>query len=105
MKYCTNRTYHHFFTNLANPLKIDIILSLREKDMSVTALTKDLRGEQSKVSHALASLKKCNIVQAKQKGKQRIYSLNKKTIVPMLKIIDKHALTQCESCAFRNKKK
>lgn len=91
-----NSTYHIFFTNLANPLRIKIISSLRNKEKNVTELSKDLKVEQSKVSHALSSLKCCNIVKVKQKGKQRIYFLNKKTIVPMLKLIDKHAKTFCE---------
>ena len=91
-----SNTYHVFFTNLANPLKINIILNLREKEKSVSNISKDLKVEQSKVSHALSSLRCCNIVQVRQKGKQRIYFLNKKTIVPMLKLIDKHAKNFCE---------
>lgn len=90
-----NSTYHIFFTNLANPLKIDIITTLKERQRSVTEIAKRLNVEQSKVSHALASLKCCNIVEVKQEGKQRIYFLNKRTIVPMLKLIDKHAKTFC----------
>ena len=103
MNICTYKTYHHFFGNLSNPLKVDIILSLRKKEKNVTEISKDLKGEQSKISHSLASLKKCNIVQSKQKGKQRIYSLNKKTIVPMLELIDKHAQAQCNKCSFKRK--
>jgi len=91
-----DNTYHVFFTNLANPLKIKIILNLRKKEKNVSQLIKELKVEQSKVSHALSSLKDCNIVKVKQKGKQRIYFLNKNTIVPMLKLIDKHATTYCE---------
>ncbi len=91
-----NSTYHIFFTNLANPLRIDIVTLLKNKERNVTEISKYLKVEQSKVSHALSSLKCCNIVDSKQKGKQRIYSLNKKTIVPMLKLIDKHAKTFCQ---------
>lgn len=95
-----NSTYHIFFTNLANPLRIDIVTLLKEKERSVTEIAKSLNVEQSKVSHALSSLKSCNIVDVNQKGKQRIYSLNKKTILPMLKLIDKHAKTFCSgNCA------
>ncbi len=90
-----NSTYHIFFTNLANSLRIDIVTLLNEKEKNVTEISKLLKVEQSKVSHALSSLKCCNIVEVKQKGRQRIYSLNKKTIVPMLKLIDKHAKTFC----------
>lgn len=90
-------TYHVFFTNLANELKINIIQSLKVKEKNVTELAKDLKVEQSKISHALSSLRCCNIVNVKQKGKQRVYALNKKTIVPMLKIIDKVSV-HCKSC-------
>jgi DNA-binding transcriptional ArsR family regulator len=96
-------TYNIFFTNLANPLKIKIILSLREKEKNVNDLSKELGGEQSKVSHALTSLKRCNIVKMKQEGKQRIYFLNSKTIIPMLKLIDEHATNYC-NCKTCNAK-
>lgn len=92
----SNKTYHIFFGNLANPLKIDIILSLKTKEKNVTDLANSLKVEQSKVSHALASLRCCNIVEVKQKGKQRVYALNKDTIVPMLNLIKKHATFHCD---------
>jgi len=88
-------TYHIFFGNLSNPLRISILLSLREKERSVSELSKELSIEQSKISHALSSMKKCNIIKAKQRGKSRIYSLNKKTMSPILNLIDKHAETFC----------
>ena len=99
------KTYNIFFTNLANPLKIKIILSLREKEKNVTELSKTLKVEQSKISHAVASLKCCNIVNVKQEGKQRIYCLNKKTIIPILNLIDKHAIKNCgKFCSCGGKK-
>lgn len=105
MKPNSDNPYHIFFTNLANPLKISIIISLTEKEKNVTELSKKLNIEQSKISHALSSLKGCNIVQAKQKGKQRVYFLNKKTIIPMLKLIDKHTSFYCKSkCRLKMKK-
>jgi len=101
-----NQTYHVFFTNLANKLKIDIILSLKDKEKNVTELSKELDVEQSKISHALSSLRCCNIVKVKQKGKQRIYLLNKETIIPMLKLIENHSKTFCKGiCSGRCKNK
>ena len=101
----TNTTYHVFFSNLSNPLRIEIVSALKNKDMSVNELSKKIKVEQSKLSHALANLRKCNIVNVKQDGKERIYSLNKKTILPILKLIDKHAISfckgECKNCAFR----
>lgn len=96
MFHMNNSTYHIFFTNLANPLKIKIITLLKEKEKSVTELTKSLKVEQSKISHALASLRNCRIVNVKQEGKQKVYSLNKETIIPMLDLIDKHSKNFCD---------
>ncbi|MEK6917680.1 MAG: metalloregulator ArsR/SmtB family transcription factor [Nanoarchaeota archaeon] len=92
-----NASYHFFFSNLANPLRIDIVLSLRDKEKSVTKLYKELGVEQSKLSHALASLRCCNIVESKKQGKERIYFLNKKTIMPILNLIDKHSTNFCKT--------
>jgi DNA-binding transcriptional ArsR family regulator len=103
-----NSTYHIFFSNLSNQLRISIISSLKEKEKNVSELVKDLKVEQSKISHALKNLRNCKIVEAKQQGKERIYFLNKKTILPMLNLIDKHAKSfcKCECCAKKcNKSK
>jgi len=85
-----------FFSNLASPLRIQIVEKLKESPSNVSELSKKLKVEQSKLSHALANLRCCNIVNVEQKGKQRIYSLNKKTIIPILDLIDSHAKTFCK---------
>jgi len=90
--------YHLFFGNLANPLKVDIISELKKGSQSVLELAEKLNVEQSKLSHALASLRCCSIVNVKQEGKKRVYSLNKETILPMLKLIDKHESKFCGRC-------
>ncbi len=92
----TKNTYHIFFSKLSNKLRINIISSLKEKPKSVGELSKELKIEQSKLSHALKELKDCNIVKAEQKGKQRIYSLSK-TIIPILRLIDCHS-KNCKKC-------
>jgi DNA-binding transcriptional ArsR family regulator len=90
--------YYPFFQNLANPLKIMIVGELKENPSSVLDLAKKLNVEQSKLSHALTSLKNCSIVNVKQEGKKRIYYLNKETILPMLEILDKHESKFCSKC-------
>lgn len=97
MKKHTNK-YYPFFANLSNPLKIDIISELKNGHLSVLELARKLRVEQSKLSHALASLRCCSIVDVEQRGKKRVYSLNKETIVPMLKILDGHEKKYCKCC-------
>ncbi|OGJ13190.1 hypothetical protein A3K82_01265 [Candidatus Pacearchaeota archaeon RBG_19FT_COMBO_34_9] len=102
--YMNHHSYNIFFTNLANPLKIGIILALRKKERNVGDIAKELSVEQSKISHALKSLKNCKIVNVKNRGKERIYSLNKKTILPMLELIDKHAICYCKNkCCVKEK--
>lgn len=76
-----------FFRSLANPLKLKIINKLMKKSMNVNELTSSLNEEQSKISHALSPLKSCNIVSVKKDGKERIYTLNKKIVVPVLKLV------------------
>ncbi|HTY44221.1 MAG TPA: metalloregulator ArsR/SmtB family transcription factor [Patescibacteria group bacterium] len=90
-----HESYYFFFGKLANPLRMGIILSLREGDKSVSEITEELQVEQSKISHALCSLKNCNILMMRQDGKQRIYSLNKDTIVPILKLVEEHSNKHC----------
>ncbi len=93
MKY---KTYHIFFSKLANPLRIKIISALDENSSSVSQLVQKLKVEQSKLSHALKELRECNIVKVKKEGKQRIYSLSK-SIVPILRLIECHSKT-CKKC-------
>lgn len=95
MKRETYKTYHIFFCKLSNPLRIKIISSLNKKEKSVSELVKELKVEQSKLSHALGELRDCSIVNVKQKGKERIYSLSP-TIKPILKLIDIHANACCK---------
>jgi DNA-binding transcriptional ArsR family regulator len=104
----SSHTYHVFFSNLASPLRVDIISALNEKEGEcVSELSERLRVEQSKLSHALSALKKCNLVDSKRKGKRKIYFLNKSTMIPILKIIDRHAKYHCKGkcldCIFRKK--
>jgi len=91
-----NNTYHIFFSKLSNPLRIDIISSLEGRGKSVSRLSQELKIEQSKLSHALKELRSCNIVEVRQLGKERIYSLSD-TIKPILKLIDLHG-RKCRGC-------
>jgi len=91
------KTYHVFFSKLANPLRIKIISSLDKGEKSVNELVKELKVEQSKLSHALKELKSCSIVNVKIKGKKRIYSLSP-TIKPILRLIDCHGGKYCAGC-------
>jgi len=86
-------TYVQFFGTLAEPAKLDILKLLREKPQNVTQISKKLNFEQSRVSHNLKKLKDLGFISVKPDGKQRIYEIDKKTILPLLALIDTHVDT------------
>src|SRR3989338_6765530 len=88
-----------FFNNFAQKTKLKIILTLKDKPLSVSEISKQINEEQSKVSHNLKKLAQCNIVKAEQKGKLRIYSLNKETVLPLLQLVEKHVQGHCQGCS------
>ncbi|HIH55550.1 TPA: winged helix-turn-helix transcriptional regulator [Candidatus Woesearchaeota archaeon] len=92
------RSYNDFFQTLANPTNQSIIQELLKRPMNVTQLTEKTKLEQSHISHSLKKLYECKIVDVKRDGKQRIYSLNKDTIIPIIEIVDKHAKKMCPKC-------
>lgn len=89
------KSYETFFVNFANKTKFDIIMALRSGSLNVKTITKRLNEEQSVISHNLRKLNDCHIVEVKKVGKERIYSLNKDTVTPMLKIVEKHVEKYC----------
>ncbi|MBU0466116.1 MAG: metalloregulator ArsR/SmtB family transcription factor [Nanoarchaeota archaeon] len=93
-----SRSYDSFFANFSNGTRLAIILCLKEKALSVGEIVEKVGGEQSNVSHHLEHLRRCKILNVEKKGKKRIYSLNKKTVMPMLRLVEKHVCNNCESC-------
>ena len=83
-------TYIGFFKTLCNETRMGIVFCLKEKPLSVNQISKELGMEQSRVSHNLKCLENNGFVKVERKGKQRIYSLNKETIVPILNDAKKH---------------
>ena len=70
-------------------------MCLKKGSFSVTEIAEKVKEEQSKVSHNLIKLASCHIVEVEQKGKKRIYSLNKETVLPILKILETHVKKNC----------
>lgn len=84
-----------FFNTLANKTRLKILYILREGEKSVNEIVEESGFEQSLISHNLKLLRDCSFVNVEIRGKQRIYSLNDKTIVPLFDIVDKHMREQC----------
>lgn len=88
--------YKEFFKTLGNRQRIEIVLCLLSGDKNVTEIVECLKAEQSSVSHNLKRLLKCAFIFVKPNGKERIYSVNKKTIAPLFGLIKKHANKYCK---------
>lgn len=93
----------HFFLTLSNPRRVRILQLLdKEGPKNVSEIVNILKVEQSAVSHCLKKLFDCHFVYVNQVGKERVYSLNKRTIKPLLRQIEKHVEKYCvENCEHK----
>ena len=97
----SNHSYTHKCLNiLGNELRLNIIASLRKKELTVTELCNSLNKEQSAVSHALQQLRHCSFVDYKKKGKERVYFLKSKIFEqddkPIFELVSEHVATYCK---------
>lgn len=92
------RAYNAFFQNFANRSNLALITLLRGRGMGVCELAKMAGMEQSAASHCLRKMHSCNIVTFEKKGRERIYSLNGATVLPLLKLVDRHVAKNCKGC-------
>lgn len=88
--------YKFFFHTLANKTRLEIIHALLDGEMNVTELTKKLKMKQSTISHTLKRLLLCQFIHIRREGPSHYYSLNKETIEPLLKLIDRHVNKFCK---------
>lgn len=87
--------YDLFFGSLANPNRLQILITLRHGQKNVTEICTSTGFEQTMVSHNLKRLERCGMVFVERKGKNRNYSLNQNTIKPLMTLIDKHMGRYC----------
>lgn len=88
-------SYDRFFSVFANSTRLKIINALYSRDMFVGELCKAVSEEQSKVSHNLKCLLRCNFVSVRREGRRRLYGLNSSTIKPMLELVNRHVMDSC----------
>jgi ArsR family transcriptional regulator, cadmium/lead-responsive transcriptional repressor len=90
-KTVTIKPYALFFQSLANQTRMQMLHLLAEKGgMNVSEICGELGLEQTLVSHNLKCLAFCGLVTTSREGKTRVYSVNAKTVFPLLKIVDNH---------------
>ena len=90
MKKVSFDLYQQFFKTFSNRTRFEIIKLLRNGQKSVNEISKELGFEQSRVSHNLKKLECCGFVTSEYKGKLKIYSIDKKYMLPIIKNIDKY---------------
>ena len=87
--------YKLFFGTLVSEPRLKIINLLRKKKRNVSEIMRDLKMDQTSVSHDLARLKQHGFVKSEIEGKFRYYNLNEETIKPLMEIIEKHMGQYC----------
>lgn len=96
-------SYKDFFATLAADKRLDILQYLHTNGaQNVSEISLGTGQEQSAVSHSLKKLLGCQCVHVEVRGKNRYYSLNSETIVPLLGLVDTHLKnychTSCQDC-------
>lgn len=88
-------SYKVFFGTLVSEARLKIINSLRKGKKNVSELMKELKMDQTSMSHNLARLRRCGFVLTEREGKFVYYKLNSGTIKPLMDIIEKHMSGNC----------
>lgn len=90
-------SYKQFFATLSADSRLDILQQLQEKGpQNVSEIADGTGQEQSAVSHSLRKLLACECVHVEVRGKNRYYTLNSETIIPLLKLADRHIEQFCQ---------
>ncbi len=89
-------SYNKFFEVISGKTRLRIIESLTGSDMCVGDICECTGEEQSKISHNLRILLECHVVNQRKEGKRRFYSLNEKTIVPIMRLVNEHVKSNCK---------
>lgn len=85
-----------FFETLGSQKRWEIVTLLEDGSRRATEIAEKLGYEQSLISHHLTRLLTCGFVHVQLNGTERVYSLNKKTIKPLLRLVHQHIETYCE---------
>lgn len=97
--------YELFFEALANRLRMRILLATLRQPLNVKQIMEQTGEEQSKVSHALDSLRSCKLVSVSAQGRQRLYEANREILVPLLKLVDAHSCKMCQAGCEQQRRK
>lgn len=72
---------------MANPIRLRILLALREKPMCVCELTEYLNEKQPLISQHLAILKDSGLVEAKRMGNRIQYNISDGRVIDIISLM------------------
>ena len=114
MKERLNKHQAEYFRALAHPLRIAIIETLREGELTVSEIIEKLRIEQTNASQQLAVLRNTNVISARKQGTSVYYSARNPAIFKLLDLTNRvlenqlrevrHLLKEIESKENRRKR-
>jgi ArsR family transcriptional regulator, zinc-responsive transcriptional repressor len=81
-------SYELFFKVLGNKTRLGIVEALKARPMNVSQICDSTGFEQSRVSHNLRYLQAWGFVDGKRDGKNIIYCLDRKNLLPILEAVD-----------------
>lgn len=88
--------HQELLKTLGNTKRFEIMLHLMKGPLNVTQIIKKTGLQQTAASHHLRRLRRCRFVEVKENGREREYSVNKKTIGPFFDLLDEHAKKYCK---------
>lgn len=77
-----------FIRGFSDKTRLQILNSIKNKELTVSQIVDELKGNQSNISQHLACLKGCGIIVGRQEGKYIYYSLRNEQIKQLLDIMD-----------------
>jgi len=80
------------FGALASPVRLKILLALKEKPMCVCELSEHLSERQPLISQHLAILKNSGLVEAKRMGNRIQYSISDKKIIDIIELMEEFTI-------------
>jgi DNA-binding transcriptional ArsR family regulator len=87
----------YLFNALSDKTRLEIVFSLLNGEKSVQEISQELGKSQSSISHHLACLKNCGIVNTRKDGKFTYYSISRKEVIDIINIATKHVRDYSQS--------
>jgi len=104
MSYATDSSLLSFFTMIADPVRLQILLILlKVKESPVSALIEKIDRSQPMISYHLGCLRDCGLINAKKSSKDArimLYSLHEPDVVEKIFLLAENFLLKHDVCKY-----